>query len=377
MGAGSGGAGRGRDPPHEHGPRRDQGRLRPRADACGLRRGNGAGDRLRRRGNARALPRGAGRWPGGRGAGGVALPLRHPHHRRDQALSRRARRPGAAVTPDELTYDARGLIPAVVQEAETGEVLMVAWMDRDAVAKTLTSGVTHFWSRSRQAPWQKGETSGHVQHVQGVYADCDGDTLVVQVHQEGVACHTGARTCFFNALSGPGAAANMLERIERIVGERKSASASGSYVAGLLAKGEAAVCRKIGEEAIEVVTAALGGEGDARGGSEAAEPCVHQVGLRGERGTARRDFGLLERHLLLGLRDRATLEEDETDLGGRRAAHRVVEGRPRDGEERMRIESYVLKDARCVYDLLYVAPPDEFDGGRGDFRRFVQSFVME
>jgi len=168
------------------------------------------------------------------------------------------------VTPDELTYDARGLIPAVVQEAETGEVLMVAWMDRDAVAKTLTSGVTHFWSRSRQAPWQKGETSGHVQHVQGVYADCDGDTLVVQVHQEGVACHTGARTCFFNALSGPGAAANMLERIERIVEERKSAPASGSYVAGLLAKGEAAVCRKIGEEAIGGVTAALGGRGDGR-----------------------------------------------------------------------------------------------------------------
>src|SRR2546425_250280 len=392
MGAGSGGAGRGRDPPHEHGPRRNQGRLRPRADACRLRRGDGAGDRLRRGGNARALPRGAGRWPGGRGAGGVALPLRHPHHRRDQALSRRARRPGAAVTPDELTYDARGLIPAVVQEAETGEVLMLAWMDRDAVAKTLTSGVTHFWSRSRQAPWQKGETSGHVQHVQGVYADCDGDTLVVQVHQEGVACHTGARTCFFNALSGPGAAANMLERIERIVGERKSAPASGSYVAGLLAKGEAAVCRKIGEEAIEVVTAAPGGEGGAPGGPawNVVNGSRAELELRRADGgagmlahatcrpeAARRDFGLLERHLLLGLRDRATLEEDETDLGGRRAAHRVVEGRPRDGEERMRIESYVLKDARCVYDLLYVAPPDEFDGGRGDFRRVVQSFVME
>src|SRR6267142_1219029 len=92
---------------------------------------------------------------------------------------------------------------------------------------------------------------------------------------------------------------------------------------------------------------------------------------------ARRDYGLLGRHLLLGLRDRATLEEDETDVGGRRAAHRVVEGRPRDGEERMRIESYVLKDARCVYDLLYVAPPEDFDGGREDFRRFVASFVME
>jgi hypothetical protein len=91
----------------------------------------------------------------------------------------------------------------------------------------------------------------------------------------------------------------------------------------------------------------------------------------------RRDFGLLERHLLLGLRDRATLEAGETDLAGRRAAHLVVEGRPRDGEGRMRIESYVLKNARCVYDLLYVAPPGEFDVGRADFRRFVQSFAME
>src|SRR2546430_11835848 len=160
MGAGSGGAGRGRDPPHEHGPRRNQGRLRPRADACRLRRGDGAGDRLRRRGNARALPRGAGRWPGGRGAGGVALPLRHPHHRRDQALSRRARRPGAAVTPDELTYDARGLIPAVVQEAETGEVLMLAWMDRDALAKALTSRGTPLLSRPPPGPRPEGGDAG-------------------------------------------------------------------------------------------------------------------------------------------------------------------------------------------------------------------------
>ncbi len=91
----------------------------------------------------------------------------------------------------------------------------------------------------------------------------------------------------------------------------------------------------------------------------------------------RRDHGLLVRHLLLGLRDRATLEADEADVGGRRAAHRVVEGRARGGEERMRIESYVLKDGRCVYDLLYVASPAAFDAGREDFRRFVSSFVME
>ena len=193
------------------------------------------------------------------------------------------------MTPEALTYDAQGLIPAVVQEAETGEVLMVAWMNREAVTKTLESGLTHFWSRSRQAPWRKGETSGHSQHVQGVYADCDGDTLLVQVHQDGVACHTRSRACFFNALKGPGAAGTMLDRIERIVAERKAAPTPGSYVAGLLAKGEAAVCRKIGEEAVEVVTAALGGEGDRRVVEEVADLWFHTLVLLGERSIPLRD----------------------------------------------------------------------------------------
>jgi phosphoribosyl-ATP pyrophosphohydrolase/phosphoribosyl-AMP cyclohydrolase len=190
------------------------------------------------------------------------------------------------VTVDELKFDERGLLPAVIQAAETGEVLMVAWMDRAAVESTLTSGLTHFWSRSRQGPWRKGETSGHRQHVQGVYADCDTDTLLVQVHQDGVACHTGARSCFFNVLQGGAPAASMLERIERIVRDRKAAPSAGSYVAGLLAKGEAAVCRKIGEEAVEVVTAALGGEGDARVVEEVADLWFHTLVLLGERGIA-------------------------------------------------------------------------------------------
>ena len=201
------------------------------------------------------------------------------------------------MTPEMLTYDERGLIPAIVQEAETGEVLMVAWMDRAAVTRTLETGLTHFWSRSRQAPWRKGETSGHSQHVQGVYADCDADTLLVQVHQDGVACHTGSRSCFFTALQGgdegnparvplpnnTGAAGNMLDRIERIVAERKASPPPGSYVAGLLAKGEAAVCRKIGEEAVEVITAALGGEGDRRVVEEMADLWFHTLVLLGER----------------------------------------------------------------------------------------------
>jgi phosphoribosyl-AMP cyclohydrolase / phosphoribosyl-ATP pyrophosphohydrolase len=193
------------------------------------------------------------------------------------------------VTPEQLTYDTQGLIPAVVQEAETGEVLMVAWMDKAAVASTLTTGVTHFWSRSRQAPWRKGDTSGHRQHVRGVYADCDADTLLVQVHQDGVACHTGSRTCFFAGLQGPGAAANMLDRIEQIVAARKTAAPAGSYVAGLLARGEAAVCRKIGEEAVEVVTAALGGEGDRRVIEEVADLWFHTMVLLGRRSIPLRD----------------------------------------------------------------------------------------
>jgi phosphoribosyl-ATP pyrophosphohydrolase/phosphoribosyl-AMP cyclohydrolase len=189
---------------------------------------------------------------------------------------------------DELRFDERGLIPAVIQEADTGEVLMVAWMDRPALDATLQTGLSHFWSRSRGRPWRKGETSGHAQHVERVYADCDGDVLLVQVHQDGVACHTGHRTCFFTALQGggdgPTAPAGMLERLERTIATRKSSPGAGSYVAGLLAKGEAAVCRKIGEEAVEVMTAALGGEGNQRLVEETADLWFHTLVLLGARG---------------------------------------------------------------------------------------------
>jgi phosphoribosyl-ATP pyrophosphohydrolase/phosphoribosyl-AMP cyclohydrolase len=195
------------------------------------------------------------------------------------------------MTAADLAFDERGLIPAVVQEATTGEVLMVAWMDRQAVDRTLATGLTHFWSRSRARPWQKGETSGHVQHVEGVYADCDADTLLVQVHQDGVACHTGQRTCFFTALQGGGGtpAAHMLARLERIVEDRKTGAPAGSYVAGLLARGQPAISRKIGEEATEVITAALGGEGDRRVVEEVADLWFHTLVLLGARGIALRD----------------------------------------------------------------------------------------
>ena len=194
------------------------------------------------------------------------------------------------LTVDQLRFDDHGLIPAVVQEADTGDVLMVAWMDRAAVTATLETGATHFWSRSRQALWRKGETSGHVQHVQRLIADCDADTLLVQVHQEGPACHTDNPTCFFAALRGEAPAApTMLARIEQIVHARKVSPPAGSYVGDLLAKGEARICRKIGEEAVEVITAALGGEGDRRLVEEVADLWFHTLVLLGERGIPLRD----------------------------------------------------------------------------------------
>ncbi len=102
--------------------------------------------------------------------------------------------------PLELKFDERGLIPVIVQDAENDEVLMLAYMNQESLEKTLSGGKTCFWSRSRKSFWLKGETSGHFQHVQEIYYDCDGDTLLIKVQQEGAACHTGNRTCFYRKL---------------------------------------------------------------------------------------------------------------------------------------------------------------------------------
>jgi phosphoribosyl-AMP cyclohydrolase len=104
------------------------------------------------------------------------------------------------VSVEELRFDDRGLIPAVVQDAENGDVLMMAWMNRESLSRTIDEGRTVFWSRSRRELWRKGDTSGHVQHVEEIRVDCDADVLLVRVHQVGAACHTGERTCFHRRL---------------------------------------------------------------------------------------------------------------------------------------------------------------------------------
>jgi len=103
---------------------------------------------------------------------------------------------------DRLKYDADGLIPVIIQDDRTGEVLMMAYMDRTSLAKTIETGRTHFWSRSRQTYWMKGESSGHVQEVVGIYVDCDADTILIRVRQVGAACHEGYHNCFFRQLVG-------------------------------------------------------------------------------------------------------------------------------------------------------------------------------
>ena len=99
-----------------------------------------------------------------------------------------------------IQFDEQGLVPAIAQQHGTGEVLMMAWMDRNAVAETMRTGRVCYWSRSRQTPWRKGDTSGHIQAVVDLRVDCDGDTLLLEVRQTGVACHTGRHNCFFRAI---------------------------------------------------------------------------------------------------------------------------------------------------------------------------------
>jgi phosphoribosyl-AMP cyclohydrolase / phosphoribosyl-ATP pyrophosphohydrolase len=163
--------------------------------------------------------------------------------------------------PSSLKFDSQGLIVAIAQDAATGTVLMVAYMDRDALARTVETGEAHFWSRSRQTLWRKGETSGNVLHVDAIQADCDGDTLLLSVRPSGPACHTGRRSCFAQP-------AILLDQLAATLRERKATRPTGSYTAALFAKGRPAILRKIGEEAVEVILA---------GAQESDDALIHEV----------------------------------------------------------------------------------------------------
>ena len=186
----------------------------------------------------------------------------------------------ALAIPEGLVFEASGLLPVVVQDRASGDVLMVAWADAEALAKTAETGLAHFWSRRRQALWKKGETSGNELRVVEARADCDRDTLLLVVEPAGPACHTGARTCFGDVSA---TAAGMLEELARVVAERAQAPAEESYTARLLAKGPDQVLKKVGEEATEVVLAARV-QSDERLAEETADLLYHLLVALHQRG---------------------------------------------------------------------------------------------
>jgi phosphoribosyl-ATP pyrophosphohydrolase/phosphoribosyl-AMP cyclohydrolase len=178
-----------------------------------------------------------------------------------------------------------GLLPAIVQDARTGTVLTLAWMNQEALDRTIETGETWFWSRSRQSLWHKGETSGHTQRVVDVRVDCDGDAIIAQVVPHGPACHTGRLSCFYRHTDGEEQAAHgpVLSRLEAVINERRRTMPDRSYTASLLRGGIEVIGAKITEEAEEVVRAGRE-ESDERVAEESADVLYHLLVLLAARG---------------------------------------------------------------------------------------------
>ena len=188
---------------------------------------------------------------------------------------------------EEIQFGDNGLVPVIAQDADTGLVLTLAYANREAIEKTLESGEAHYYSRAREELWRKGATSGNIQRVVEVKVDCDGDALLYRVLPSGPACHTGEESCFFTALSGEGIETKgdvdlgtMVARLAATIARRHREMPEGSYTAKLLGGGTERVAQKVGEEAVEVVVAALR---DERLAEEAADLIYHLLVLLEER----------------------------------------------------------------------------------------------
>jgi phosphoribosyl-AMP cyclohydrolase / phosphoribosyl-ATP pyrophosphohydrolase len=188
----------------------------------------------------------------------------------------------ALTLPEDLVFDERGLLPVVVQDRASGDVLMLAWANAEALRLTAETGLAHFWSRSRRASWKKGESSGNVLRVREARIDCDRDTLVLVVDPDGPACHTGARTCFGET---SGSDASLLAELERVIASRAGADPATSYTARLLAKGLDQALKKVGEESTELVMAAKA-ESAERLAGESADLLFHLLVVLHQRGVS-------------------------------------------------------------------------------------------
>jgi phosphoribosyl-ATP pyrophosphohydrolase/phosphoribosyl-AMP cyclohydrolase len=203
----------------------------------------------------------------------------------------------------QLRFDESGLIPAIVQDAESGQVLTLAYMNKESLRLTVETRLTHFYSRSRQRIWQKGEESGHIQRVREIYFDCDEDALLIKAEQVVAACHTGRRSCFFRRLYPSletseelarqqfdpkvvyGESLAILQQIFEVIKDRQARPQPDSYVSGLFAKGQDQMLKKIGEEAAELVVASKNAKPEEII-YEAADLWFHTLVLLGYHGIA-------------------------------------------------------------------------------------------
>ena len=191
---------------------------------------------------------------------------------------------------ENVKFDDKGLICAIAQDIESGEVLMQAYMNAEALELTRKTGYAHYWSRSRQKLWKKGEESGHLQQVVSMTFDCDRDCILLKVRQTGAACHTGSYSCFFDFLQGDKEAigAEMLGKLQRIVEDRKNNPQEGSYTSYLFEKGIDKIAKKAGEEAVEMVIASKNEDKDELIG-ECADLLYHTLVLLREKGVSLSD----------------------------------------------------------------------------------------
>lgn len=201
---------------------------------------------------------------------------------------------------DGLKFDRDGLIPAIVQDAITGRVLTLAYMNRESLAISIAEKATCFWSRSRQELWRKGATSGNTQRIVSITADCDGDALVVEVVKAGPACHTGSESCFFEPVFEDGAEKRFsIDELYQLLQTRKTEKPEGSYTTYLFEKGDDKILKKVGEECTEVVIAAKNND-DAELVYEIADLCYHTMVLMVQKGISLDDIRreLAGRHVI-------------------------------------------------------------------------------
>lgn len=199
---------------------------------------------------------------------------------------------------EEIKFDERGLVPAVVQDANTKKVLMLAYMNKESIKKTLEEKEACYYSRSRKELWKKGETSGNIQKVKGFYYDCDKDSILIIVEQTGVACHTGEFSCFFNeVLKAENEEADVLKDLYNLLEDRKENPIEGSYTNYLFEKGLDKILKKVGEETSEVIIGAK---------NKSKEELVYEIS------------DLVYHVLVLMVNENINIEDIKKELRGRR-----------------------------------------------------------